>query len=292
MAKFDLILLICSAVISGCGLCDCQKTATDIVSVPAIEPKAIPPNKIVEIATPTDVVPTVVRARALTTDDVRRLQRALREIGFDPGPVDGVPGARTKAAYVRLQTSCSKLGGPLEQLSLHIAEGPLTAGAAAGDKLPNRRETQEIQRELREAGTYSGPVDGIFGTRTQSALRKFKGSCLMANEFKEILSETLPAIVSETAGTQPQTTPLSSAKAEARVTRNADDQQGTVVQAERAREQVRVLQLRLRDAGFDPGQVDGLMGPKTKTALTQYEASQGGEKMKASLRNPSVRGQY
>lgn len=290
MGKFDLILLICFVVVSGCGLCDCQKVATDTMSVPVVETQPIPPAKVVEIARPTDVAP-ILPLRGLTNDDVRRLQRGLREIGFDPGPVDGVPGARTKAAYVRLRSGCSKLAPLLEELTVHTAEGHPTAGAAAGDKLPNRREIQEIQGQLREAGSDPGRVDGIFGSRTQSALRKFKGGCLMVKEFKEILNDTLPAIVSETAGSSPQKISISSSKSEARVTRSADDQQAALVQAVKAREDVRILQMRLRDAGFDPGRLDGLMGPKTKSALAQYEASQG-EKMKASLRNPSVRGQY
>jgi peptidoglycan hydrolase-like protein with peptidoglycan-binding domain len=291
VAKFDLILLICFVAVSGCGLCDCQKAATDTLSVTVVETKPIPAADIVEIARPTDVAPTIVRARALTNDDVRRLQRGLREIGFDPGPVDGVAGARTKAAYVRLQSGCSKLALQLDELSLYTAEGQLTAGAAARDKLPSRRETQEIQGQLREAGLYPGPVDGVFGSRTQLALRKFKAGCLMGNEFKEILQDTLPAILSETADIRPEKTSISSSKAEARLARSADDQQASAVQAVQATERVRILQLRLRDAGFDPGELDGLMGTKTKSALAQYEASRGGEKTKTRLTNPTVRGQ-
>jgi peptidoglycan hydrolase-like protein with peptidoglycan-binding domain len=135
-------------------------------------------------------------------------------------------------------------------------------------------------------------VDGVFGSRTQLALREFKAGCLMANEFKEISYETLPAIVSETADIRPEKISISSSKAEARLARSADDQQASVVQAVQASERVRILQLRLRDAGFDPREVDGLMGPTTKSALAQYEASRGGEKTKARLTDSSVRGQY
>ena len=123
----------------------------------------------------------------------------------------------------------------------------------------------------------------------QLALRKFKAGCLMANEFKEILHETSPAIVSGNADIRPEKTSISSSKAEARLTRSAHDQQASTVQAVPARERVRILQLRLRDAGFDPGEVDGLMGPKTQSALAQYEASRGSEKTKASLRHQTVR---
>ena len=87
---------------------------TDTLSVPVLGNKPIPPTNIVEIARPTEVAPTIVRARALTNDDVRRLQRGLHEIGFEPGPVDGVAGVRTKAAYVRLESGCSKLAPGLK----------------------------------------------------------------------------------------------------------------------------------------------------------------------------------
>ena len=51
----------------------------------------------------------------------------------------------------------------------------------------------------------------------------------------------------------------------------------------RSQEEIRILQLRLRDAGFDPGSFDGVMGPKTKLALQQYQLAQGADKSKASL---------
>ena len=38
---------------------------------------------------------------------------------------------------------------------------------------------------------------------------------------------------------------------------------------------VRKAQIALRDAGFDPGRIDGVMGPKTQAALRQFQASQG-----------------
>jgi peptidoglycan hydrolase-like protein with peptidoglycan-binding domain len=38
---------------------------------------------------------------------------------------------------------------------------------------------------------------------------------------------------------------------------------------------VRDAQIALRDAGFDPGRIDGVMGPKTQTALSEFQASKG-----------------
>jgi peptidoglycan hydrolase-like protein with peptidoglycan-binding domain len=38
-------------------------------------------------------------------------------------------------------------------------------------------------------------------------------------------------------------------------------------------EKIRQEQLRLRDAGFDPGPIDGILGPKTKAAMQRYQKS-------------------
>lgn len=44
---------------------------------------------------------------------------------------------------------------------------------------------------------------------------------------------------------------------------------------ELTRAQVRLVQQRLKAAGFDPGAVDGVLGPKTRIALRKYQGSQG-----------------
>jgi hypothetical protein len=41
------------------------------------------------------------------------------------------------------------------------------------------------------------------------------------------------------------------------------------------RNSVRDAQVALRDAGFDPGRIDGVMGPRTQAALREFQASQG-----------------
>jgi len=38
---------------------------------------------------------------------------------------------------------------------------------------------------------------------------------------------------------------------------------------------IRDAQMALRDAGFDPGSIDGVMGRKTRAALREFQASQG-----------------
>jgi peptidoglycan hydrolase-like protein with peptidoglycan-binding domain len=296
MTKVGLILPICLVIISGCSLCDCQnmasETAAESVTVAESEPVTVAASA--EIATPQGVAPPPVSPRILTSADVRRLQTGLREIGFDPGPVDGVAGGRTKAAYVRLHTGCSTSAPLFETSNASVTEGKETAGNQVGDQPLNGEETKRIQSQLRNAGFDPGPVDGIFGSRTQSALRQFQRGCLMAKEFEGMLSAPLPAsLVAESADARPAQASLSSLSSQAvggLPPRGEDNQ--AVVSSVRAREQVRILQLRLRDAGFDPGPFDGVMGSKTRSALAQYEASQRDKKIKTSLKTTGVIAQY
>lgn len=44
---------------------------------------------------------------------------------------------------------------------------------------------------------------------------------------------------------------------------------------EPTREQIRLVQTRLKKAGFDPGATDGILGPKTKLAIRKYQNSKG-----------------
>jgi peptidoglycan hydrolase-like protein with peptidoglycan-binding domain len=49
----------------------------------------------------------------------------------------------------------------------------------------------------------------------------------------------------------------------------------TNLEAVSDRDLVRNAQIALRDAGFDPGEIDGVMGRKTRAALREFQASQG-----------------
>lgn len=283
MTKFSLILPICFAVVSGCALSDSQELASETppVAIPARENEPIAVTPIVESAQPEN--PPMPPRRTLT--NVRRLQAGLREIGFDPGPVDGVVGTRTKSAYVRLHTACAKASPALEGFNVLIAERESSGGTLLTDKRPNREETRKIQNQLRSAGFDPGPVDGIFGSKTQSALRQFQSGCILANGFEALLDDSVPAAVTAINSRRPPESMMSSANSPSEYL----DKHSAAVQP---REEVRILQLRLRDAGFDPGPFDGVMGRKTRSALAQYEASQRGKKIKTSLTGAGITGQY
>ena len=53
------------------------------------------------------------------------------------------------------------------------------------------------------------------------------------------------------------------------------EQRPSNLEAVSDRDLVRNAQIALRDAGFDPGEIDGVMGRKTRAALREFQASQG-----------------
>ncbi|MGH9344902.1 MAG: peptidoglycan-binding domain-containing protein [Terriglobia bacterium] len=83
-------------------------------------------------------VDTSSKATATTKDVVRKTQQRLQVLGYEPGPADGVMGARTTAALKKFQTDHRlSVTGVLDQktveaLNVRPAEGAGAASAAVG----------------------------------------------------------------------------------------------------------------------------------------------------------------
>jgi peptidoglycan hydrolase-like protein with peptidoglycan-binding domain len=273
--KTVLIAVFCLVVLTGCVMSDNSETNPDKTAIAM----PVDPAENSLTASSTVIEPTIpaTTARKFSQEEIRQLQIRLKEVGFDAGPADGVPGTKTRAAFDRLQTSCAAW----KSMSANSAQR--TAGALDFKVASSRKDIELVQKTLRAAGFDSGPVDGIFGVQTKTVLTAVQNTCPEVNDFADYFSA--PVSVSEkerssaiTFGngfnTQQSSRPVNSA--------GAAKQTLTPVGAE-TNEEIRILQLRLRDAGFDPGPFDGIMGPKTRSALQQYDASQRGKKTKVSL---------
>lgn len=106
---------------------------------------------------------------------VRGIQQELAVHGYDAGPDDGVPGAKTRAAIRQYQRDAGLAvdGCASRELLDHLnfilpkVNRPRSANA---DPL-----VIEAQTLLTRRGYYLGPVDGMAGLRTRAAVRRFQG---------------------------------------------------------------------------------------------------------------------
>ena len=116
-------------------------------------------------------------AQARGRSDVAALQVALRALGHYDGSVDGIRGPATRAAVRRLQRRrglvVDGIAGPATRRALGRRGRPgIGTRALAG----NARgwDVSALQFLLAWRGFPSGSVDGGYGERTRSALRRFQ----------------------------------------------------------------------------------------------------------------------
>ncbi|HSM02719.1 MAG TPA: peptidoglycan-binding protein [Acidimicrobiia bacterium] len=115
----------------------------------------------------------------------------------------------------------------------------------------------ELQEFLTAIGFPAGPIDGIFGSLTEGAVRKFQSSRSLASDGV-VGSRTRSEILS-----------IMTAVEQAEFLRV----EATLLRAGATGAQVEQLQRYLRLIGFDAGPADGIFGPLTERALRSYQAT-------------------
>ena len=138
-----------------------------------------------------------------------------------------------------------------------------TAGAAdrassvlapgAGYGLPRGEpRVRALQRSLRARGQRPGPVDGVYGPRTEAAVERLQRDRGLAVDgvvgprTRRVLNAKTPTLAPGAGYGQPGGSP-----------------------------QVRAIQRRLRALGQRPGPVDGRYGPRTQAAMERFQRTAG-----------------
>lgn len=91
---------------------------------------------------------------------ISQAQEQLKALGYEPGPIDGRLGMRTKQSLKRYQ----------------LAMGLLVTGDIDEDTRIALGFTFQVQEQLKNAGFDPGPIDGRLGLQTKRALRHFQNA--------------------------------------------------------------------------------------------------------------------
>jgi len=119
--------------------------------------------------------------------DFSYYQSRLKVHGFDPGPIDGLPGKQTTTAIKSFQRSrrlvVDGILGPVTKRALDATPpaSQLISSSAYSTKIDWSNvyindDLKYYQRLLEELGFDPGPIDGILGSKTTAAIVSFQKS--------------------------------------------------------------------------------------------------------------------
>ena len=212
---------------------------------------------------------------------VSRLQERLRQRGYFNERSTGYFGSQTRDAVIRFQRSqglrADGVAGAATQAALlgsnrratsqsfntNARSSPFrivefSSAASPPTNSNYSEETRLLQQQLRDAGFYTGPIDGIWGPRTQAAYSQWQ--IASGQGFDNNDRRDLP----------PQLDYYSPVE----TTAQRDDRTARVLQRGDRGDEVRRLQQRLRDKNFYYGSIDGVFGVETERAVRQFQYSQ------------------
>lgn len=145
----------------------------------------------------------------LTRDQVRELQKALKELGYNVGVIDGIPGSKTRSAWLQLMAdtfgSNLILIGPdaAKLLQLKLTDSVSDNNDSDDDKsqmalklrilskikapIPihrlRRDQLRELQTALHRLGYPVGDIDGLYGPKSRNAWAEFEADTFGGNQL-------------------------------------------------------------------------------------------------------------
>jgi peptidoglycan hydrolase-like protein with peptidoglycan-binding domain len=140
---------------------------------------------------------------------------------------------------------------------------PAAAVPASAQPRPRTEVISAIQRELARKRFYDGPVDGLYGPRTDTAIRDFHQAS--GRKTNAEADEAMLRTIIGSAVAQPVTVSQSVTATPAAVRRNEP------VRSNPPSKRVMAIQRALSDYGYGQLAPTGLLGAETKTAIERFE---------------------
>lgn len=211
-------------------------------------------------------------------EDVKTLQRRLKELGYYSNSIDGVYGTVTVRAVKAFQ---AKNGLTEDGAAGEATLKKLNASTAkkASDKAESKPEestddgtlregstgsaVKTLQEKLKKLGYYSGSIDGVYGSGTIKAVRAFQ--------------ERNKLTVDGVAGTSTlKVLYSSSAKAAAEEDDDPKEEQYSgELRAGSYGDAVKAVQKRLKELGYYKNSIDGSYGSLTVAAVRAFQERNG-----------------
>ncbi len=102
-------------------------------------------------------------------------QKVLQKHGYYSGKLDGLPGPATKAAIGDFRRAHNLgIGTRLDADSRKVLYSDKALPKSVKELGRNKNQISSDQQALADLGYYNGAVDGIGGSKTRAAIRKFK----------------------------------------------------------------------------------------------------------------------
>ena len=209
-------------------------------------------------------------------EQVAELQRILIAKGLLSGNADGIYGSATVEAIKKFQANHGLTVDGIcgdETFNLMIADSNLNSNSADNENYAIKfgmrgADVEELQNILIALGYMNGKADGIAGTSTINAIKKFQSTHgLTADGICGTATFDAINIEAENFMSNNQSNDNFETSNEAII--------GSTIKPGMRGEGVADLQRKLIARGFLTGQADGICGDGTVAAIKKFQASQG-----------------